>query len=212
MAYTTVPTVTTGDTWTAANHNTYIRDNFAAGLPALVQASGDLFYGNGSQALTRLPIGTYGQVLAVNSAGTGMEWKLPPFMTVCLIYGNKSISYNSYADLDLSEELDPYGLYSSGTINMTSAFAGDYLLLLDMTISCSTAPTSGYADATFLVNGYGRQLSIPYTQFVQNVATILSTNYRKFTSGNISVEIQGDNRLGGPASIIFTTRTYVVRL
>ena len=28
MSYTTVPTVSTGDTWTAANHNTYIRDNF----------------------------------------------------------------------------------------------------------------------------------------------------------------------------------------
>jgi len=28
MAYTTPPTVSTGDTWTAAQHNTYLRDNF----------------------------------------------------------------------------------------------------------------------------------------------------------------------------------------
>lgn len=29
MAYSVVPTVNTGDTWTAANHNTYVKDNFA---------------------------------------------------------------------------------------------------------------------------------------------------------------------------------------
>jgi len=29
MSYTAVPTVATGDPWSAANHNTYIRDNFA---------------------------------------------------------------------------------------------------------------------------------------------------------------------------------------
>lgn len=29
MGYTAVPTVSPGDLWTAANHNTYIRDNFA---------------------------------------------------------------------------------------------------------------------------------------------------------------------------------------
>lgn len=30
MAYSAVPTVSTGDLWTASNHNTYIRDNFTA--------------------------------------------------------------------------------------------------------------------------------------------------------------------------------------
>ena len=29
MAYTAVPTQNTGDSWSAANHNTYIKDNFA---------------------------------------------------------------------------------------------------------------------------------------------------------------------------------------
>ena len=29
MSFTTVPTVATGETWTAANHNQYIKDNFA---------------------------------------------------------------------------------------------------------------------------------------------------------------------------------------
>jgi hypothetical protein len=30
MGFSIVPTVSNGDTWSAANHNTYIRDNFAA--------------------------------------------------------------------------------------------------------------------------------------------------------------------------------------
>jgi len=29
MAYTAVPTVSTGDTWTASNHNTYLKDNIS---------------------------------------------------------------------------------------------------------------------------------------------------------------------------------------
>jgi hypothetical protein len=36
MVYTVVPTVYTSDTWTASNHNTYIKDNFAA-----VEAQGE---------------------------------------------------------------------------------------------------------------------------------------------------------------------------
>lgn len=43
MAYTAVPTVTTGELWTAANHNTYIKDNMTAifwyaQTPTFVQA------------------------------------------------------------------------------------------------------------------------------------------------------------------------------
>jgi len=40
MAYTAVPTVTTGELWTAANQNTYLRDNMAATLPAVLSRQG----------------------------------------------------------------------------------------------------------------------------------------------------------------------------
>lgn len=69
MAYSVVPTVATGDLWTASNHNTYIRDNFAAGVPGLFSAAGDLIYGTGMQAAAKLSIGTQGKILKVLSSG-----------------------------------------------------------------------------------------------------------------------------------------------
>jgi hypothetical protein len=65
MAYNPVPTVATGDLWTASNHNTYIRDNFAAGVPDIFTAAGDLAIASGANAATNLPIGSSGQVLQV---------------------------------------------------------------------------------------------------------------------------------------------------
>lgn len=73
MAYTDVITVATGDTWTAANNNTYIRDNFAAGVPAIFTAAGDIAYASGVKAASRLGIGTEGQALVVGSSGLP-EW------------------------------------------------------------------------------------------------------------------------------------------
>ena len=42
MSYSVVPTVATGDVWTARNHNVYVRDNFRAVAPDVVTAKGEL--------------------------------------------------------------------------------------------------------------------------------------------------------------------------
>lgn len=43
--YVPIPTITTGDTWTAAMHNQYVRDNLANTPPAVFTAKGDLVVG-----------------------------------------------------------------------------------------------------------------------------------------------------------------------
>lgn len=62
MAYSTVPTVVSGDSWSAAQHNTYIKDNFAALWP--FTTAGDIAYAATSTTLARLPIGTEEQILS----------------------------------------------------------------------------------------------------------------------------------------------------
>jgi len=60
MAYTAVPTVATDDLWSAADHNTYIRDNMAY---LKTQVSANLWLsGAGGWASETLPAGTGGQV------------------------------------------------------------------------------------------------------------------------------------------------------
>jgi hypothetical protein len=72
MAYQTVPTVLTGDSWSAAQHNTYIRDNFAALWPYL--AAGDIAYAISASALGKLAKGTAYQKLQMNAGATAPEW------------------------------------------------------------------------------------------------------------------------------------------
>lgn len=75
MAYNAVPTVATGDPWTAANHNTYIRDNFAAGVPDIFTTKGDLAVASAANAAGRLGVGSNNQVLMADSAQSlGVKW------------------------------------------------------------------------------------------------------------------------------------------
>jgi hypothetical protein len=75
MAYATVPTVATGDLWTAANHNSYIRDNFAAGVPDIFTTKGDLAVATGPDAAARLAAGSDGQIMQVNAAAAnGLQY------------------------------------------------------------------------------------------------------------------------------------------
>lgn len=74
MSYTPVPTYVTGDLFTAANANTYWRDNFAAGVPDIFEAAGDLAVGAGENAAVRLAIGAAYQVQRVKADLSGLEY------------------------------------------------------------------------------------------------------------------------------------------
>jgi len=54
VAFTTVPTITTGDVATAAWGNTYIKDNFDASGIALVTTDGDMVVATASKVMKRL--------------------------------------------------------------------------------------------------------------------------------------------------------------
>ena len=82
MAYTTpVPTKAVGNTWTAAEHNTYIRDNFAASVPDIFTAKGQLPVGTGADTMTTLSIvSTTGYILSVDTtvSTTNLKWIADP--------------------------------------------------------------------------------------------------------------------------------------
>ncbi len=75
MAYTPVPSVSTGDTWSASQHNTYVRDNFAAGVPDIFTTKGDLAVATAADTAARLAVGSNGAVLVADSAAaSGVRW------------------------------------------------------------------------------------------------------------------------------------------
>jgi hypothetical protein len=76
MAYTAVPTASTGQAaWNASYVNTYIRDNFAAGVPDVFTAKGDLAVATAADTAGVLALGTDGFILTADSAqATGLKW------------------------------------------------------------------------------------------------------------------------------------------
>jgi hypothetical protein len=70
MTYQAVPTVNPGDSWSASQHNSYIRDNFAALWP--YTTVGDMNYLSGAGVISRLGIGTAYQLM--RSTGSAPAW------------------------------------------------------------------------------------------------------------------------------------------
>ena len=67
-----------------------LANNALGTKPKVVDAAGDLIYGTGADAATRLGIGTASQVLKVNSGATAPEWgtiTTDPTPTVFLLGG-----------------------------------------------------------------------------------------------------------------------------
>ena len=144
MAYNALPTSVTGDLWTAANHNTYIKDNFAAGVPDIFTAAGDLAYATGANAASPLALGDARDVLAVNTGATAPEWSGGIFGCSISATTDQTISagvltpvvfdtenYDTsalWSSTNTDEVLIPFdGVYMcSGYINFPAGVAGDY--------------------------------------------------------------------------------------
>ncbi len=144
MAYSAVPTVVTGDSWSAANHNTYLRDNLAALWP--FTAAGDLAYASSASALARLAIGSHiGDVLRVNAAGNAPEWG----GLVGAFAQDASTGFvGSGASADITfdaEKFDSHGFIDISStpkkIVFPTGLAGYYLVLARATFAVGSAAT-----------------------------------------------------------------------
>lgn len=84
MAFTTHPTVVTGQTWSAANQNTYVKGNLDALWP--FTTAGDLGYASSASTLARLALGTNGYVLKAGASAPA--WGLDPAIDLAAAKGD----------------------------------------------------------------------------------------------------------------------------
>ena len=95
--------------WTASQHNTYVRDNFASLWP--YTAAGDLAYAASSSSLAKLSSGTEGQILTVSSGVPAWTDQVQKFCTLKR-NANQSISNNSRTNISFdTETFDNFGFF-----------------------------------------------------------------------------------------------------
>jgi hypothetical protein len=84
MAYIAVETVTTGQAgWGATWVNTFIKNNFAAGVPDIFTTKGDIVAATAADTAARLAVGADSLVLVANSgAASGVQWGAPGLIKV----------------------------------------------------------------------------------------------------------------------------------
>lgn len=75
MSYIAVPTVATGDAWSAASNNKYLRDNFGASVPGIFGAKGDIVAASAADNMSKISVGSDNSFLVADAAeGVGVKW------------------------------------------------------------------------------------------------------------------------------------------
>lgn len=175
MPYTPVPTKNTGDTFTANEFNTYIRDNFAAGVPDIFEAPGDLAVGAGVDAATRLAAGSNWDVLSIDpNAPNKLTWRRGRF-----VVGRKttaqSVPNNSITGLTIPLLGDSFGQCWDATYNAikfpVSLLSNCTFILMGYAVFA--APSTGGALLEIALQSSGDPASGSWTyQFAQSVPSI----------------------------------------
>lgn len=130
MAYNTPPTKNVGDSFTAAEWNTYMRDNMAAGVPDIFTTAGDLAVGSGPDAATRLAVGSAGQILTA----TPVQWAYPNAPKVKLRVTSFALANLTPTAIQFaSEDIDTHAFANLGVANtrvtIPAGLDGDYMLI-----------------------------------------------------------------------------------
>lgn len=131
MGYTPVKTVTEGMPWTAKDMNTYLRDNFAAGVPDLFTTKGDIAAASGSDAAVRVGAGPNNSWLFADSGATGgVKQALPNRVSVTPSGSIGSTVVNEWAQFTSwdTEVFDPAAAFASD--RFTCQHAGMYVIIV----------------------------------------------------------------------------------
>jgi hypothetical protein len=130
-------------------------------MATAIDAAGDLIYGTGPDAFTRLAVGTAGRVLKVNSGATAPEWSVDPTTDVVttagdLIYGTGA---DAVARLGLGTAGQVLQVNSGVTAPewATPAAGGGMTLLSTTTLSGASTTVSSisgsHKNLLFIING-----------------------------------------------------------
>lgn len=185
-----------------------------AAIPkSLVDAAGDLIYATANDTVARLPLGTAGQVLKVNSGATAPEWGTATGggKVLQVVQGTLATRVDSssttYADTGLTASITPASASNKVLVivshngcykNEESGDNGLNLRLLRGATTLITLVEDGGYTATSLKNAFGSVT----TSYLDSPATTSSTTYKTQLSNNRNGGAVATQYDGAPTSTI----------
>lgn len=148
MAFNNSFTAVVGATYTAAQYNTHVRDNFTAIW--VYTSAGDIVYASSSTALARLAKGTAYQHLRMNVGATAPEWG-GYIAGKAKRTSNQSISNASSTNVQFDSAPISRLVTWSGGDNTKLTIGASGLFFYGFTFSFDGG--SGYREANILKNG-----------------------------------------------------------
>lgn len=186
MAYNAVPTVATGDLWTASNHNTYIRDNFASGVPDIFTAKGQLAVASAADAASALSVGNEYRILSVlASEAVGVKWSaLADILQIGYAGGISDDTTNTaYEDI--------LGASVTITLNTTST-------IIALAVGTGRKQTTDTLYVTMLIDGGAGPENILKTSDSSEVISPMCLLFRRtgIAAGARTIKLQFKSALG----------------
>ncbi len=183
MAFTTLPTYSTGDTITAANWNTYVKNNFAAMPPDVFTATGELFVGEGADTGGLLSPSSTGNLLIVDTAETlGVKYSdtfvVAPFTFAT--YNNADYNFDTFGGSTIIISIhDASGYNVPATAKM---------LIARLRVVWNAGSTNDYVRISNTSDSDMEMLRIDYNQFGIGIS-MYQMGFVVPASGNLLLEI-----------------------
>jgi hypothetical protein len=150
MPWNVHPTVVTGQTWSAADENTYVKGNLDTLFP--YTAGMQIAYSTSTSSLNKATSTAALLVVRSNSSNTAVEFGVPPvtyrrqgYSTTSWVTTSTSYSPTTYTPIDTIIQTGAVFLASStGSIIFPSAFSAPPLVIAQM--ANNTAYIAGYVN------------------------------------------------------------------
>lgn len=191
MAYTAHPTVVTGQTWTAANQNTYVKDNLAALW--VYTTAGDIVYASSSTVLARLAKPASDSLLKNTSAGVP-SWQAISGLGALIsgvIHAKATVDFNA-GDQDINSTT--YTDVTNATVNIVTTRTCTIFMIGTGTFAAGSGGERIIVQGVIGGTGSGDTVHTSMTVYVPYTVNYYRTGVG---AGTITCKLQGKGNAAG---------------
>lgn len=209
MAYTAVPTVATGDTWSATQHNTYLRDNMAAIWAG--SAAGQMDYY--TSATTKSNIATPASYAVLSHNGSVPSWAAGIGMST-RAYRSSGTTWVKNTDISWNANSQDTTWHSTSTnpTRVTVDLTGIYLISVGAYIQAIASGTTFYA-VDIYINGSPIGITgISTVPATYNASILIPSARISLSAGDYITIRQLDGSVSGAITLLSGSFLNVVKI